>query len=109
MPCIYCQRSLDLTRFRIGESYRWDLLGQVDGLDDGESALLDGALQVHVLDLIAEVGLRADQADIAILDFEVDVCAVFDRLMYDALGFDEESRATARHIMISSRCLPCLV
>lgn len=72
-----------------------DLLGQVDRLDDGDVALLDRALEVDVLDLLAQVRRRADQPDVPVLDLEVDVGAVDDGLLDLALGFDREGVASA--------------
>lgn len=51
-----------------GRTYGWDLLRDVDGLGDGQLALLDRTLEIDVLDLLAQAGLGADEANQAILD-----------------------------------------
>lgn len=53
---------------RRARTYRWDLLGDVDGLGNGQLALLDRTLEIDVFDLLAQAGLGADEADQAILD-----------------------------------------
>jgi hypothetical protein len=84
----------------LGSSYRRNLFGQVDGLDDGDLALLDGALEVHILDLLAQVGLRIDQADVAIFNLDIDVCTLEDLLLDRAGGFNEKGCAAARDIRL---------
>ncbi len=63
-----------------GMTYRRHLLGNLDCFRDGKDALLDGALKVDVGNLFAEIGPGVDKADQAVLDDEVDVGSVFDRL-----------------------------
>ena len=73
---------------RLGKTYRWDLLRQVDLLGNRDSALLDGAFEIDVLHLLAQVGLGVDQLDVAVLDGQRDPCAVLDVLLDDARGVD---------------------
>jgi hypothetical protein len=80
----------------LGSPYRRNLVGQVDRLEDGDLALLDGALEVNILDLLAQVGPRGDQADEAIFDLDIDVCALENRLLDRAGRLDEEGGAAAR-------------
>ena len=75
-------------------AYRRDLLGQLDLLDDGDLALLDGAFEVHVLDLLAQIGLRVDQADVAIFDLQVDIGALLDGLLDRARRLNLQCLAT---------------
>jgi hypothetical protein len=69
---------------------------QGDRIEDGVLALLDGALEVNILDLLAQVGPRGDQADEAIFDLDIDVCALENRLLDRAGRLDEEGGAAAR-------------
>jgi len=70
---------------------RWDLLGQINRLGDGDLALLDRAIEVDVLHLLAEVGLRVDEADVAVLDLQQHVCAIYDVFFHCSGCFDDES------------------
>ena len=72
-------------------TYRWDLLGQINRLGDGDLALLDRAIEVDVLHLLAEVGLRVDEADVAVLDLQQHVCAIYDVFFHCSGCFDDES------------------
>jgi hypothetical protein len=49
-------------------TYGGDLIGEVNGLGNLEVAGLDRALKVDVSDLLAEVGLGANEADESVLD-----------------------------------------
>lgn len=49
-------------------SYVRNLVGQLDRLGDGQRASVDGALHVHVLDLLAQICLGADKTDQAVFD-----------------------------------------
>lgn len=72
-----------------------DLLGQLDVLGQGELALLEWALKVDVLDLVAKVGSLPDDGDQAVLDLQVHLGAVFDIFRQVAAGGDAEGCATA--------------
>jgi len=109
-PCVVSNhRYRYQERGESGETHRRDLLGQVDRLDDGQLALLDGALEVDVLDLVAQVRLRADQADVAVPDLEVDVGAVEDGLLDGALGLNLEGCAAAVVVSFRPPLFPCFV
>lgn len=71
-------------------THRRHLLGDLDGLRDGEDALLDGALEVDVADLLAEVRLGVDEADQAVLNNKVNVGALLDCLEDGARRADNE-------------------
>lgn len=75
-------------------TYRRDLSGQLDRLGELELTGLEGALEVDVANLLAQVGLCGDEADEAVLDDEQDVGALLDGLLDDALGLDDELLAT---------------
>lgn len=78
-------------------TYRRDLLGDVDRLGDGQHALLDGALEVDVLGLLAQAGRGGQQPDQPVLDDELDVRAVLDRLVHGASRADLELDAASKH------------
>ncbi len=84
-----------------GCAHRWDLARQLDGLGDGQQALLDGALEVDVLDLLAQVRLRADKPDQAVLDLQVDVGALLDSFVDLADGLDNELMTTGKRLSAS--------
>ena len=65
-------------------TYRWDLLGQLDSLDNGNLPLLDGAFKIDVLDLLAQIRLGVDQADVSIFDLQVHICALLNLVLYRA-------------------------
>lgn len=67
-------------RDRHGSSHLGNLLGKLNGLGDGDVTLLNGALDVDVVNLLAEVGLGANKTDQAVLDLESDVGALLDSL-----------------------------
>lgn len=71
-------------------TYGWYLPGQVNALRNREVAVLDRALKVDVLDLLAKVRFCADEADKAILDLQENVGAVLDGLADGAHGGDDE-------------------
>lgn len=84
------------------QSYGRNLLGEVNGLGDLNDTSLDGALEVDVADLLAEVGLGADQANEAILDGKEDVGVLFDSGLDLALGLDDELMATVDSMLAGS-------
>jgi hypothetical protein len=67
-----------------------DLLGELDVLGQRGLALLDRALEVHVLDLVAKVGGLLDDGDQAILDLQVHLGAFFDICREVTAGGDAE-------------------
>ena len=71
-----------------------DLLGKLDVLGQGGLALLDRALEVDVLDLVAEVGILLDDGDQAVLDLQVHLRAIFDVLRKVTAGHDAEDLTT---------------
>jgi len=76
------------------DSYGGDLLGEVDILGDGLLPA-QGTLLVNVLHLLAQIRALVDQAYQAVLDGQVDVCALLDFLGEVAFGFDGQSFAAA--------------
>jgi hypothetical protein len=59
----------------------WDLLWQLNLLRDGGPALLDRALEIDVLDLLAQVCLGRENLNRAVLDLQKNICALFDFLL----------------------------
>ena len=84
------------------QSYGRDLLWQVNGLGDLNDTSLDGALEVDVADLLAEVGLGADQANEAVLDSEEDVGILLDSGLDLTLGLDDELMTTVDSVLAGS-------
>jgi len=76
----------------------WDLLGQINRLGDGDLALLNGALELNVLHLLAEVGLGVDEADVAVFDLQHHVCAIYDVFFHCSGCFDDESGTGLRWV-----------
>jgi hypothetical protein len=71
-----------------------DLLRQLDVLGQGQLALLDRALEVDVLDGVAQVGGLPDDGDQAVLDGQVHLGAVFD-IRGDVTAGDDGEGLTA--------------
>jgi hypothetical protein len=74
---------------------RRDLLRHLDVLGDGLLALLDWALHVDVLDLLAEIGFRGEQLDEPVLDLDQHVGFFVDVFEEGADGGDAEDLAAA--------------
>lgn len=75
-------------------THRGNLVGELDGLGNGQYSLLDGALEVDVPNLLAQVRLRADKANQAVLDLQQDIGALLDILLDGTGGLDDELLAT---------------
>ncbi|KAI6769139.1 hypothetical protein HG531_010243 [Fusarium graminearum] len=58
-----------------------NLSRKVYGLNNLDLALFDGTLEVNVTNLLAEIGLGADEADETILDSQENVSALFNLLL----------------------------
>jgi hypothetical protein len=71
-----------------------DLLRQLDVLGQGQLALLDRALEVDVLDGVAQVGRLPDDGDQAVFDGQVHLGAVFD-IRSDVAARDDGEGLTA--------------
>lgn len=76
------------------QTYGRNLLGKLDILGQAHWALLERALQVDILDVLAKIRLLVDDADQAILDLQVDLCALLDVFVKDTRCLDRESGAT---------------
>jgi len=79
---------------RGGETHRRDLIRQVDLFGDANLALLNGALELDVLDLLTQIGLGVDKTDIAVFNDEVHVGALLNRVLDGSGGFDRKSSST---------------
>ena len=75
-------------------THRRNLGGQVDALCDLHLTGLERALEIDVANLLAQVGLGGDEPDEAVLDRQLDVCALLDRLLDHPLRLDDELFAT---------------
>ena len=76
---------------------RRDLLRQVHLFGQLRLAVVDRALQVHVLDRVAQVGRLLDDGDEAVLHLQVDVGAALDRGGEVAAGGDGEGFAAGKN------------
>jgi len=76
-------------------TYWRDFLRQVKLLRESHFALLERALQVDILDLVAEVRLLIDQADQAIPDLQENLGALVDGLAEGTRSVDGEGFTTA--------------
>lgn len=76
------------------EAYRRDLLGQVDVLGQLEIALLKRALEVDLLDVVAQRSLLLDEGDQTVLDLQADLGTILDLLRERAARLDAEGIAT---------------
>lgn len=75
---------------------RRDLRRQIDILLEHGLALLERAVEIDVLDLVAEIGFLVDERDESVFDLEVHFCAVFDPLFEGAGCGDDEGFAAMR-------------
>lgn len=73
---------------------RRNLLRELNILGQAHGTLLERTLQVHVLDVLAEIGFLVDDANETILDLKVHFGAFFDVLGEDTRSLDCESGAT---------------
>ena len=78
---------------RQSKTYRRNLLGQLNILGQRHGTLLERALKVDVLDVVAEIGFLVDDTDQAVLDLQVHLCALLDILVEDARSLDGQGRA----------------
>jgi hypothetical protein len=75
-----------------------NLLGDVDALLDRQLSRLEGALEVDIADLLAEVRLGVNETDKAVLDGEHDVCALLETLFDSAGSLNHEFLAGSRGV-----------
>lgn len=72
----------------IESTYGWNLRRQVNLLGNLRLPRLDRTLQIHLLDLLAQICCRAEELDEPVLDLEHDVGAFADVFFERAEGFD---------------------
>lgn len=82
--------------------YRRDLLGQFDLLNDGKLSLLDRALEIDILDLLAEVERLVDELDKAVFDHQLYVRALRNCLLDCSSSFDGQVRAAYLEVSLGS-------
>lgn len=73
-PSIFISSSMRST-------YWWDLIWQLNILSQSHLPSLKRTLQVHLLDLLAQINRRPQQGDDSVLDDDVCVCALGDILL----------------------------
>lgn len=85
-----------------------DLIGDIDSLLDAKRSLLNRAVQIGLLGLLAEVGLGVDKADQSVLDNQVDVSALLDGLKDGTGRADNQLAATVGAWMVSMSSGPLI-
>ena len=83
-------------------TYGRNLLWQRDILRNCDLALLDRTLQVHIRDLLTQIGLCVDQTNQAILDLDVHVCAFLHICEKCSYSFDGEVSSTVYTLPLAS-------
>lgn len=76
------------------KTYGRNLVGQLHVLDQRHRALLQRALEIDILDIVAQVCLLVDDADQAVLDLQVHLGAFFDIFAEQTARLDRERLAT---------------
>lgn len=76
-----------------GTTHGRDLGWQLDILYDLGLPLLDRAAHIHILDLLAEIGLRVDKSYQPVLDLQNNICALPDIFKHGPDRFDGERAA----------------
>jgi len=71
---------------------------KLDRLSNAQGTLLDGALEVNVLDLFAQVRLGADKTNEAVLDLQQDVGALLDGLLDSSGSLNNKLLASLRGV-----------
>lgn len=74
--------------------YRRNMRRQINLLSQSHLAFLQGALEVHILDLFAEIGGLLDQGNETIFNLKSDISAFLHPFLQVATGIDRESLAT---------------
>jgi len=81
-----------------------NLLWQLHVLCQLHRSLFQRTLEIHVLDVLAQIRFLVDDADQAVLDLQVDFGACFDVFGEEAAGFDREGvAAVSQKISLFSR------
>lgn len=88
---------------RQSKTYRRNLLGKINVLGQVDGTLLQRALKVDILQVLAEVGLLVDDADQTVLDLKVNLGTLFNVLRQDTGCLDREGDATAMRDKLEKR------
>lgn len=78
----------------VSVTYRWDLLGQLDLLLQDHVTLLQRAVEVNILDLLAEIGGLSDERDQTILDFQENGSTLLDSFAQGTRSLNGKSLTT---------------
>ena len=71
------------------KSYRWNLIGKLHSLGKVKYARLNGALEINLTNLLAEVDGLLDEPNQAVFDLQQDICALFNLFVYCANSLDD--------------------
>lgn len=100
MPCNSQSAHCSLLLFK-QQTYRRNLLGKINILGQLHGTLLQRTLEIDILEVVAQVGFLVDDANQAILDLQVHLCALLNVLGQNARGLDGQSDATITRRQIS--------
>lgn len=75
----------------VRETYWWDLLWQLNILGESHLPSLERALQVHLLDLLAQIDCCLQQGDKTVLDDDSAICALLNILLQCSSRLDGKS------------------
>lgn len=84
---------LHSSTFNHRETYGRNLIGKLDVLGQGHGTLLQRALKINILDIVAKVGFLVDDADQTVLDLKVNLGAFLDVFAESTASLDGEGRA----------------
>ncbi len=82
-------------------TYGWDFQRELDILGNLRLAFLNRAFQIHVGDLLAQIGLRVHQSDQTVLDLDADLGTGLNGLEQRSDGLDAEGRATVIRLALA--------
>jgi hypothetical protein len=77
---------------------RRNMRRQINLLSQSHLAFLQGTLEVHILDLFAEIGGLLDQGNETIFNLKSDISAFLHPFLQVATGIDRESLARERRV-----------
>lgn len=95
---VFALKSKSQLRFYIlcvQTAYRRDLLGQIHLLLQNHLALLQWALEIHVLDLVTEIDCLLDQGDETPFDNQVDGSTLLNGIVQKTAGPDGQGLTTS--------------
>lgn len=80
-------------------THRWDLIWNLNIFGHDDLALLDWAFHVDILDLLAKIGFRVDEANQTVLDLQNDIGSIFYIFECCTDGFDGQDFASVAKLI----------